>query len=83
MLLRPCTIFPDPFRGAPNLIVLCDCLAPDMTPIPSNTRAPAAATFVKKMDEIPWFGLEQVSAAMARPWRGGSRECSRRHAGHT
>ena len=38
VLLKPVRIFPDPFRGAPNILVLCECIAPDMTPIPSNTR---------------------------------------------
>lgn len=59
VLLRPVRIFPDPFRGGANILVLCDCLAPDMTPIPSNTRAGADAAFNKALGEIPWFGLEQ------------------------
>ncbi len=59
MLLRPVRIFPDPFRGLPNILVLSECIAPDHTPIPSNTRFPAKAIFDRKLDEIPWFGLEQ------------------------
>lgn len=59
VLLKPVRIFPDPFRGAPNILVLCECVAPDMTPIPSNSRHGANAIFDAKLDEVPWFGLEQ------------------------
>lgn len=54
VLLRPVFICPDPFRGGDNKLVLCECLAPDMTPIPTNTRNAADATFAKKLDEEPW-----------------------------
>ena len=59
VLLVPVRMFPDPFRGAPNIIVLCECVDPAMVPIPSNTRRAAFEAFEKKKDEIPWFGLEQ------------------------
>ncbi len=72
VLLRPCSIFPDPFRGAPNVLVMCDCLKPDMTPLEGNTRAPAAAIFDSKLDEEPWYGIEQeftlMSAGGERPF---------------
>jgi len=59
VLLKPVFMCPDPFRGSPNMLVLCECYAPDMTAIPTNTRANAKLTFDKKTDEEPWFGLEQ------------------------
>lgn len=57
--LRPCRIFKDPFRGGNNILVLCDCLTPDMEPIPSNTRQNAADIFNEGIEQIPWFGIEQ------------------------
>jgi hypothetical protein len=60
VLLQPVAIFKDPFRGAPNILVLCECVEPvGFTPIPSNTRRAAADAFAAKPSEKPWFGLEQ------------------------
>lgn len=59
VLLRPVRIVPDPFRGAPHILVLCECLKPDMTPVPSNTRHDAAAKFDRGLELEPWYGLEQ------------------------
>jgi glutamine synthetase len=59
VLLKPVALFPDPFRGLPHMLVLCETLTPDMKPLPDNTRAPAKALFDRKLDEVPWFGLEQ------------------------
>lgn len=63
VLLKPVAIYPDPFRGGKNKLVMCECYAPqpggEMTPIPTNTRYGAAKIFAAKTDEQPWFGLEQ------------------------
>jgi glutamine synthetase len=60
VLMRPVRIFPDPFRGGDNILVLCETLLPgSLAPIPTNTRAAAKAAFDKKLDEKPWFGIEQ------------------------
>ena len=60
VLLVPVRMFPDPFRGVPNILVLCECVEPvGMTPIPSNTRRAAFDAFERKKGEEPWFGLEQ------------------------
>jgi len=59
VLLRPVSIFADPFRGGENILVLCECLTPQMAAIPTNTRESAKALFEQKPDEIPWFGIEQ------------------------
>merc|ERR1719191_953518 len=46
VLIRPVRIFPDPFRGGDNILVLCEALLPgSLSPIPTNTRAAAKATF--------------------------------------
>jgi len=60
VMLRPCRIFPDPFRGGDNILVLCEALLPvSLAPIPTNTRSAAKAAFDKKPEEKPWFGIEQ------------------------
>ena len=59
VLLVPVFMCPDPFRGGEHKLVLCECVAPDMSPIPTNTRNKANAIFSAKKEEIPWFGLEQ------------------------
>lgn len=59
VILRPVKITRDPFRRDPNILVLCECLKPDMTPISNNTREAAKQKFDKDLDAQPWFGLEQ------------------------
>lgn len=67
--LVPRAIYKDPFRGGDNIIVLADQYNPpsikedgtlsEITPIPTNTRAPAAVVMDKVLDEDVWFGIEQ------------------------
>jgi glutamine synthetase len=59
--LKPCRIYPDPFRRGKNVIVLCEAVMPDgkETPIPSNTRRQCAIAMEKAKDHHPWFGIEQ------------------------
>jgi glutamine synthetase len=61
VFLKPVRVFPDPFRRGRHILVLCEARLPnrDLTPIPTNTRAPAVAIFNQHLDEHPWFGLEQ------------------------
>ncbi|GLE03478.1 hypothetical protein PINS_up012380 [Pythium insidiosum] len=59
VLLRPAAIFKDPFRGGKNILVLCDCLKPDMTPIANNTRVDCARVMAAAASHKPWFGIEQ------------------------
>jgi len=59
VILMPVSIYADPFRCGENVMVLCECLDPKGNPIPTNTRHAAAATFAKKPDEEPWYGIEQ------------------------
>lgn len=59
--IKPVRIYPDPFRGGKNILVLCETCLPDgkLTPIPTNTRRAAAEIFAKGEAEKPWFGIEQ------------------------
>ncbi|CAN6287062.1 unnamed protein product [Urochloa humidicola] len=61
VILCPQAIFRDPFRKGKNILVMCDCYAPNGEPIPTNKRHGAAKIFshpdVKA--EEPWFGIEQ------------------------
>ena len=53
-LRRPVKMVPDPFRGAPHIIVLCECVKPDGTPAAKNTRRDAAEIFAKDEAAEPW-----------------------------
>lgn len=59
IILKPCAICFDPFRGTPNIMVLCDCYLPNGNPHTSNTRWEAAKIFETHRNKLPWFGLEQ------------------------
>lgn len=59
IILKPCAIFNDPFRGENGLLVLCDVYDVNNNPLESNTRYVANEIFEKKRNEQPWFGLEQ------------------------
>ena len=60
VLLRPQAIFNDPFRRGDNILALCDAIMPRANePIPTNTRAAAAAAFAQKPENQPWYGIEQ------------------------
>jgi glutamine synthetase len=49
----------DPLRGGDNILVLCECMLPDGSPHPTNTRHAAANTFAKDLAAAPWYGMEQ------------------------
>jgi glutamine synthetase len=57
--LRPAAVFPDPFRGSPNIIVLAECWNADGTPNKFNYRHECAKVMEAYADHEPWFGLEQ------------------------
>ncbi|MBM4360841.1 MAG: glutamine synthetase beta-grasp domain-containing protein [Deltaproteobacteria bacterium] len=58
-VLKPVFNCPDPIRGGDDLLVLCEVLLPDMTPHPSNTRAPLVEVAKKYASHEMWFGIEQ------------------------
>lgn len=61
--LQPCAVYRDPFRGAPNVLVLCECVVPlgggKFAPHSGNTRSKAKEIFEELEDEEPWYGIEQ------------------------
>lgn len=59
VFLRPCAIFPDPFRGGDNILVLCACYFPDGTPATNNHRHLCEKNMNLAKQHEPWFGLEQ------------------------
>lgn len=59
VIIRPQVIYPDPFRGDHDLLVLCDTWLPNGLPHPTNTRVKAMKIFDKDLESNPLFGLEQ------------------------
>merc|ERR1719473_2578134 len=71
LYLYPQSIFTDPFRGAPHILVMCDVYnAWDGKPSIGNTRAKCAEIMEKYKDHDPWFGIEQEYTLM-RPGKVG------------
>eukprot|EP00878_Enallax_costatus_P024271 GHUV01025895.1.p2 GENE.GHUV01025895.1~~GHUV01025895.1.p2 ORF type:complete len:172 (+),score=43.99 GHUV01025895.1:51-518(+) len=58
-IIKPVRVVPDPIRGAPHLMIMCEVLSPDGEPHPTNTRAQLAALINDKVEaEAPLFGFE-------------------------
>ncbi|KAK8089417.1 glutamine synthetase [Apiospora hydei] len=57
--LKPCAVFPDPFRGVPNILVLAECWNADGTPNKYNHRHECEKLMSTHASHKPWFGLEQ------------------------
>lgn len=58
--LNPVALYPDPFRGGKNKLVLCETVTYEKQPTSTNTRRSCieAMTQVTESHE-PWFGIEQ------------------------
>ena len=65
IILCPVAYFRDPFRQGDNILVMCETYKWEDTTyaklIPSNTNFRKFATEIwnKKLDEEPWYGIEQ------------------------
>lgn len=59
VILVPQAMYPDPFRGAPHILALCDTYTPQGKPLPTNKRHACAAVMEAAEEHEPWFGLEQ------------------------
>ncbi len=59
VIIKPAAIYPDPFRGAPHLLVLTDTYDPKGKPLETNNRVYAKRQFDQAKKEEPWFGIEQ------------------------
>ena len=58
-VLQPVAIYDDPLRNEGDKIVMAEVLLTDMTPHPTNTRAPLAAVSERFSSHESWFGIEQ------------------------
>ena len=57
--LRPAAYYPDPFRGSPNILVMCETYMSDGSPNKYNFRHDAAVLMEAHAKHEFWFGLEQ------------------------
>merc|ERR1719342_1145926 len=57
--LYPCKIYRDPFRGAPNIMVMCDTYKYNKEPTDTNHRKACKEVMEKAKATHPWFGMEQ------------------------
>nr|AEY79467.1 glutamine synthetase 2 [Dunaliella viridis] len=69
-IIRPVRVVPDPIRGAPHVLVMCEVFGPDGQPHPSNTRAKLREQLTPKaLEQDCWFGFEQEYTMLARSGR--------------
>lgn len=47
VIIKPRAIYPDPFRGGDNIMVMCDCYKPNGEPLKGNTRKECAEVMDK------------------------------------
>jgi glutamine synthetase len=59
VVIRPCTVYRCPFRKDNNILVMCDTYKPNGEPLTGNNRHWAKEIFDQKLEEKPWYGLEQ------------------------
>lgn len=59
IIIKPCDVYRDPFRGEGNFIVLCDCYDSNDDPIQTNKRYHANKIFKRFEKEKTLFGIEQ------------------------
>lgn len=65
----PVRVVPDPIRGAPHVLVMCEVFAPDGSAHPTNTRAKLRELMSDKVKASdPWFGFEQVCVRVMSAW---------------
>ncbi len=61
VVIKPVALFKDPFREEfmNPYIVLCDTYTPSGEPLEQNSRNWAKELFDQKLEEKPWYGIEQ------------------------
>lgn len=59
VVIKPIRLFRDPFRGPNDKLVFCETYTPNGEPLKNNHRHWANKIFNEKLEEEPWFGLEQ------------------------
>ena len=58
-ILKPVFFVPDPLRGKPHILVMCEVYHAGGDPHPSNSRAHLRKLAEKYKDQDSWFGIEQ------------------------
>lgn len=66
VLIYPVYVCRCPFRKGDNILVLCDTYKPNGEPLLNNNRFEASKLFEKKIEEEPWFGIEQEFFIMSK-----------------
>lgn len=66
--LKPVFFVPDPLRGAPHLITICELFTKDELPHSDNTRALLRLAATRYEIHNPWFGIEQEYTLMRDGW---------------
>jgi glutamine synthetase len=64
--LKPVAFYPDPIRGAPHILVLCEVMNADGSIHKSNTRAKLRKLAAKHATHEPLFGIEQEYTLLER-----------------
>lgn len=59
VIIKPRAYFRNPFISFNSYLVLCDTYTPNGEPLSNNHRVWANKIFNKKLDEEPWYGMEQ------------------------
>ena len=59
IILKPRYICKCPFRSHNSILVMCDCYDINDKPIETNTRYDANNIFNLKLNNKPWYGIEQ------------------------
>ncbi len=67
-MLKPVYFMPDPIRGEPNILVMCEVLNADGTPHITNTRSRLSAVAEKYKAEEAIFGFEQEYTLYRKDW---------------